>query len=71
MNCDTDHGPNKRSHGMFNVLINVDCVLSNVQFSYQEALLCVVEDNEAVIKMIIKRKESYDDTRVQNPQSCP
>ena len=39
---------------MFNVLNNVDCVPSNVQFSYQEALSYVFEDNEAVIKMIFK-----------------
>ena len=33
---------------------NIDSVPSNVQSSHQEALLCVFEDNEAVIKMIIK-----------------
>ena len=33
---------------------NIDSVPSNVQSSRQEALLCVFEDNEAVIKMIIK-----------------
>ena len=54
VNCDKSHGPNKRSQGMFNVLNNVDCVPSNVQFSHQEALLYVFEDNEAVIKMIIQ-----------------
>ena len=43
----------QRSRGMFNVLNNVDLVPSNVQFSHQEALLYVFEDNEAVIKMII------------------
>ena len=32
---------------------NIDSVPSNVQSSRQEALLCVFEDNEAVIKMII------------------
>ena len=37
---------------MFNVLNDVDRIRSNVQFSHQEALLCVFEDNEAVIKMI-------------------
>ena len=45
---------NKRSQGTTNVLKNIDCVPSNVQFSHQEALLYVFEDNEAVIKMIIK-----------------
>ena len=54
MNCDKDHGPNKRSQGMINVLNNIDSVHSNVQFSRQEALLYVFEDNEAVIKMIMK-----------------
>ena len=39
---------------MINVLNNVDLVPSNVQSSRQEALLYVFEDNEAVIKMIIK-----------------
>ena len=43
-----------QSRGMFNVLNNVDLVPSNVQFSHQEVLLYVFEDNEAVIKMIIK-----------------
>ena len=32
VNCDTDHGHNKRSQGMINVLNNVDRVPSNVQF---------------------------------------
>ena len=45
---------NQRSQGMVNVLNNIDCVPSNVQSSHQEALLYVFEDNEAVIKMIIK-----------------
>ena len=39
---------------MINDLNNVDLVPSNVQSSHQEALLYVFEDNEAVIKMIIK-----------------
>ena len=45
---------NQRSQGMTNVLNDIDCVPSNVQSSHQEALLYVFEDNEAVIKMIIK-----------------
>ena len=45
---------NKRSQGTTNVLSNIDCVPSNVQFLHQEALLFVCEDNEAVIQMIIK-----------------
>ena len=43
-----------KSQGKINVLNNIDCVPSNVQSSHQEALLYVFEDNEAVIKMIIK-----------------
>ena len=40
---------------MFNdVESHVERVSSNVQFSHQEALLYVFEDNEAVIKMILK-----------------
>ena len=42
------------SQGMTNELNHIDCAHSNVQFSHQEALLYVFEDNEAVIKMIIK-----------------
>ena len=54
---DKSHKPSQQSRGMFNVLNNVDCVPSNVQFSHQEALLYVFEDHEAVIKMIIKGEE--------------
>ena len=44
----------KKSHGMIHDLNNVDFIPSNVNSSRQEALLNVFEDNEAVIKMIIK-----------------
>ena len=44
----------KRSGGMIDDLDNVDFIHSNVTFSRQEAFLYVFEDNEAVIKMIIK-----------------
>ena len=44
----------KQSQGVINELDNVDFVLSNVHSSHQEALLYVFEDNEAVIKIIIK-----------------
>ena len=44
----------QRSQGKTNVLNNIDCVPSNVQSSHQEPLLYAFEDNEAVIKMIIK-----------------
>ena len=50
----TRHEPSQQSREMINVLSNIACVPSNVQFSHQEALLYVFEDNEAVIKMIIK-----------------
>ena len=44
----------QKSQGKINVLKNIYCLPSNVQSSHQEALLYVFEDNEAVIKMIIK-----------------
>ena len=52
--CRDKNHVQEQSRGMFNVLDNVDLVPSNVRFSHQEALLYVFEDNEAVIKMIIK-----------------
>ena len=54
VNGDKDQRSSKRSQGMTNLLNHIDCVPSNVQVSHQEALLFVFEDNEAVIKMIIK-----------------
>ena len=47
---------NQRSQEKTNVLNHIDCVPSNVQCSHQKALLYVFEDNEAVIKMIIKEE---------------
>ena len=44
----------QKSQGKINVMENIDSVPSNVQSSRQEALSYVFEDNEAVIKMIIK-----------------
>ena len=44
----------QRSQGKTNVLNNIDSVPSNDQSARQEALSYVFEDNEAVIKMIIK-----------------
>ena len=54
--CSPPHTIHKRkqSQRVINVLDNVDRVRSNVRFSHQGALLYVFEDNEAVIKMIIK-----------------
>ena len=47
------HKPHK-SHKKFDVMKDIDSVLSNVQSARQEALLYVFEDNEAVMMMIIK-----------------
>ena len=44
----------KQSQRVINDLDNVDFIPSNVNSSHQEALLYEFEDNEAVIKMIIK-----------------
>ena len=44
----------KKIHGTIDDLDNVDFISSNVNSSRQEALLYIFEDNEAVIKMIIK-----------------
>ena len=44
----------KQSQRVINDLDNVDLVPSNVNSSHQEALLYVFENNEAVIKMIMK-----------------
>ena len=44
----------KKSHGKIDDLNNVDFISSNVNSSRKEALLYIFEDNEAVIKMIIK-----------------
>ena len=48
----------KKFHGMVDDLDNVDFISSNVHSSRQEALLYIFEDNEAVIKMIIKGRNS-------------
>ena len=54
--CAAPHTLHKRkqSQRVINDLDNVDFIPSNVQSSRQEALLYVFEDNEAVIKMIMK-----------------
>ena len=43
-----------KSRNKIDVIKDIDAVPSNVQSSRQEALLYVFEDNEAVIKMIMK-----------------
>ena len=54
--CSPPHTIHKRKQSprVINHLDNVDFIPSNVQSARQEALLYVFEDNEAVIKMIIK-----------------
>ena len=47
------NGKNK-SHNRIDVVQDIDSVPSNVQSASREALLYVFEDNEAVIKMILK-----------------
>ena len=59
----------QRSQGEINAMNNIECVPSNVQSSHQEALLYVFEDNEAVIKMIIKGR-SPTMRHVSRTQSC-
>ena len=60
----------KRIHGKIDDLSNVDFISSNVNSSRQEALLYIFEDNEAVIKMIIKGRSTCNEPCFQNPQSC-
>ena len=51
-----------KSHGMTDDPDNVDFISSNVHSSREEALLHIFEDNEAVIKVIIKGKKPYHET---------
>ena len=51
---DNDVHKHHKSQKRINEMENIDSVPSNVQSSRQEALLYVFEDNEAVIKMIVK-----------------
>ena len=41
VNCDKNHGPNKRSHGMINVLNNIDCVPSQTSTFRIKKLCCM------------------------------
>ena len=61
---------NQKSQGTINVMENIDSVPSNVQSSRQEALLHVFEDNEAVIKMIIKGRSPTMRHVSRDSQSC-
>ena len=51
---DSDVHKRHKSHNKIDVMKDIDSVPSNVQSARQEAFLYVFEDNEAVIKMIIK-----------------
>ena len=51
---DNDVHKRHKSHNKIDVMKDIDTVPSNVQSAREEALLYVFEDNEAVIKMIIK-----------------
>ena len=51
---ESDDPKHYKSHNEIDVTKNIDAVPSNVQSARQEALLYMFEDNEAVIKMIIK-----------------
>ena len=51
---DSDVHKHHKSHKKIDVMKDIDAVPSNVQSARQEALLYVFEDNEALIKMIIK-----------------
>ena len=53
---DSDVHKRHKPHKKIDVMKDIDSVPSNVQSSRQEAFLYVFEDNEAVIKMIVKRR---------------
>ena len=68
--ADSDVKKHHKFQRRIDVMKDIDSVPSNVQSSRQEALLYVFEDNEAVIKMIIKGRSPYNETCFQNSQSC-
>ena len=51
---ESDDHQHHKSHNKIDAMKDIDVVPSNVQSARQEALMYVFEDNEAVIKMIIK-----------------
>ena len=51
-------------------LTNIDHVPSSGTHSGSNAVLYVFEDSEVVIKMIIIRLKSHNETCVKNSQSC-
>ena len=66
--CDTHK--HHKSHNKIDSMQDIDSVPSNVQSARQEALLYMFEDNEAVIKMIMKGRSPTMRHVLQNPQSC-
>ena len=53
-NAESDDHKHHKSHNKIDVMKDIDAVPSNVQSARQLALLYVFENNEAVMKMIIK-----------------
>ena len=53
---ESDVHKRQKSHSKIDVVKDIDLVPSNVQSVNHEALLHVFEDNEVVIKMIMKRR---------------
>ena len=49
---------------------NIDHIPSNAKNFDSSAMLYVFEDNEAVLKMIIKRPKSHNETCFTDLQSC-
>ena len=66
---ESDDHKHHKSHNKIDVMKDIDSIPSNVQSARQEALLYVFEDNEAVIKMIIKGR-SPTMRHVSRTQSC-
>ena len=59
----------KRRH-MVEQLSAVDYVPTNTHSSQGKFSCTYFEDNEAVVKMLVKGRSPNNETRVQNPQSC-
>ena len=62
---ENDAHKRQKSHSKIDVMKDIDSVPSNVQSANREALLYVFEDNEAVIKMIMKGRRSNNETCFQ------
>ena len=67
---DTHPNPNTMGNRDVDQLSHVDLVPTNTHSSEGESQLHIFEDNEAVIKKIIERQKSSNETRVKNPQGC-